>query len=259
MAITIDNVTTGTLAGTGAFDKIMASINVNLTEQFENQRITGADYATVYLGAMQSALEQAIQFLSVQSGIAIGESQSAQDLAIKQAQQELTEQQALTEAQKTVLIRQQSITEWANTLKESIDDTFETSSTILPGGLAAAQLAKSQAEKTLLDNKGATELKVALSEVEKAELYIFQTNSFKHKTAHDALRVYADLWNIGVAQDAIIPYLGSLTATGVASVDAGTANSVLFKMVAQMFENASKEDPKYDFDTTNISLPLTPA
>ena len=255
MAITIEDVTTGVLAGTGAFDKMMATINVNLTEQFENGRITGAEFATVYLGSLQSALEQAIQFLSVQSNVEISESQSAQDLAIKQTQQELTEQQVLTEFQNTILVRQKAITEWANTLKESIADTFETSATILPGGLAAAQLAKSIAESTLLVNKTLTEAQATISETNKGNLYLFQTNSFKHKSAHDVLRVYADLWNIGTAQGVAesIPDYTSVTSS------ATSVSSILVKLMAQMFENASEDDPKYDFDVTNTALPLTPS
>lgn len=58
--INIDNVTNETESG--IFDKLMKSINSNIEKQYLNNRITGSDYATVYLGSMQAALSQSIQF-----------------------------------------------------------------------------------------------------------------------------------------------------------------------------------------------------
>ena len=57
----ITNATTGD-DGTGSFDVLMKTIQLHLDEQHQLDRITGSDYATVYLGAMQSAMQQAIQF-----------------------------------------------------------------------------------------------------------------------------------------------------------------------------------------------------
>ena len=58
--INIDDVTN--TGGTGVFDKLMDSINGQIETQYLNNRITGTDYATVYLGSMQAALAQSIQF-----------------------------------------------------------------------------------------------------------------------------------------------------------------------------------------------------
>ena len=58
--IDIENVTNP--FNTGIFDKLMESINKNIETQYLNNRITGSDYATVYLGSIQAALTQSIQF-----------------------------------------------------------------------------------------------------------------------------------------------------------------------------------------------------
>ena len=50
------------VTGSGIFDDLMESINVHLDAQFKLGRITGAEYATVYVGAMQSALQNAASF-----------------------------------------------------------------------------------------------------------------------------------------------------------------------------------------------------
>lgn len=49
--------------GTGIFDQLMEKMEKRLQEQYDANRITGSDYANVYLGMLQSTLQQAVQFL----------------------------------------------------------------------------------------------------------------------------------------------------------------------------------------------------
>ena len=49
--------------GTGVFDQLMEKMEKRLQEQYDANRITGSDYANVYLGMLQSTLQQAVQFL----------------------------------------------------------------------------------------------------------------------------------------------------------------------------------------------------
>ena len=81
------NVDTITNTGkTGVFDKLMLSVNDNINDQYINNRISGSDYATVYLGSIQAVLAQSIQFVlqeqltEVQVASAIADN----DLKIKQ-------------------------------------------------------------------------------------------------------------------------------------------------------------------------------
>jgi hypothetical protein len=62
-AIVTDNLTTGALDGTGVFDELMVSVKAHLAEEFDNNRITGSDYAKAYAGALDSVLQQSIAFL----------------------------------------------------------------------------------------------------------------------------------------------------------------------------------------------------
>ena len=59
-----DNVVTtnNVVTGDGVFDKLMETVNTHIDAQFKLNRIKGSDYATVYLGAMQSVIAQSIQF-----------------------------------------------------------------------------------------------------------------------------------------------------------------------------------------------------
>jgi hypothetical protein len=60
--ITIDNVTTVELNGVGSFDRITEAFTKRLEEQWSESRIRGTEYATVYLGLMSNAMQQAIAF-----------------------------------------------------------------------------------------------------------------------------------------------------------------------------------------------------
>lgn len=60
---TIEDLTEGKINGTGVFDTLMQSINAQLLEQFNRGRIESGNYAEVYLGSLQSAISQSIQFL----------------------------------------------------------------------------------------------------------------------------------------------------------------------------------------------------
>ena len=60
---TLSDTTQSTLsAKIGNFDELMKTVTLHLEEQFNAGRITGTDYATVYLGALQSVLAQAVTF-----------------------------------------------------------------------------------------------------------------------------------------------------------------------------------------------------
>jgi hypothetical protein len=49
--------------GTGIFDTFIDAFNKNIETQFDQGRIVANDYATVYLGGIQTAMQQAIEFL----------------------------------------------------------------------------------------------------------------------------------------------------------------------------------------------------
>lgn len=49
--------------GIGVFDALIAAVNKNIEIQFNKGRITGSNYADVYLGSMQAVLQQSVEFL----------------------------------------------------------------------------------------------------------------------------------------------------------------------------------------------------
>jgi len=54
---------TDTTQGTGVFDVLISAVNREINTQFIKGRLAGTDYASVYLGSMQSVLQQSIAFI----------------------------------------------------------------------------------------------------------------------------------------------------------------------------------------------------
>lgn len=50
------------VTGDGYFDNIMEAFNAHIQAQYDEGRIVGTEYATVYLGGIQTAMQQAFQF-----------------------------------------------------------------------------------------------------------------------------------------------------------------------------------------------------
>lgn len=71
MAVNIDieDLTNGSLnvenewEGTGVFDKLIHAVNKNIEGEYQKGRITGTDYANVYLGSMQAVIAQSMQYV----------------------------------------------------------------------------------------------------------------------------------------------------------------------------------------------------
>jgi hypothetical protein len=64
MALTsINELTEGTVTGNGAFDKLMAAGRAHLDREYKEQRLTGPEYAQVYLGMLESSMNTALTFM----------------------------------------------------------------------------------------------------------------------------------------------------------------------------------------------------
>ena len=70
--IDVNDITDGNIDGTGSFDLFAKAMANHLKDEYDECRLTGADYANVYVGAIQNALSQSIQFelTRVQAGFA---------------------------------------------------------------------------------------------------------------------------------------------------------------------------------------------
>jgi hypothetical protein len=63
--LTNNDLTTIALDGTGTFDVLMRALRIHLQREFEANRITGDQYAKVYIALTEGAMSQAVQYLSI--------------------------------------------------------------------------------------------------------------------------------------------------------------------------------------------------
>jgi hypothetical protein len=89
----LTNATTVT-DGTGVLDRLMNVINIHIEDQYDKGRITGPEYATVYVGSVQTAISESVKFL-------LGEQAAAN-------QADLIAEQVITEQEKQELVQAQS-------------------------------------------------------------------------------------------------------------------------------------------------------
>lgn len=157
--ITNEDLTTKVVNGTGIFDELMTAANAHLDSQFKNERITGTQYAEVYLGQLQAVLANAVQFLIerdktylnnllINAQIELANKQA--ELAEKQIEQadkqlELLEKQIELQQAQSDLARQK--------IKTEIAQIADTVGGVAVSGVIGAQVAlyKQQRESFLRD------------------------------------------------------------------------------------------------------------
>jgi hypothetical protein len=168
-----------TVTGSGIFDDLMEAANTHLSAQFNLGRITGKDYATVYLGAIQSSLQGSVQFI-------LGKQQADK-------QSDLLTKQILTEEKKTLDIVNQT------TNRSAAQTTSESN---------AVQ------QRLLIINQSATELKKALDLV--STTTVRNTQSTKDGNLKDAQKDKVTNEKILLAQKEITEYAQTQQTTKVA-------------------------------------------
>ena len=134
--------------GTGVFDIIMKAANENIKIQNQTSRITGAEYAEVYLGTMQSAISESMKFLLNKPGIEKG--LEAQDVSIAISEVQLAENTEKWALQRGILQNQKEMSDIdvaykeANVLKdlEIRDKQIES---------AAADIAFNESKKLIME------------------------------------------------------------------------------------------------------------
>ena len=110
--------------GTGIFDVIIKAANENIKIQHKTSRITGAEYAEVYLGTMQSAISEAMKFVLQNDTLAKEIELKEAQIAKINADKELIDAQLLAyqEQQAKDLAVKQANIDLLNRQREGFDD-----------------------------------------------------------------------------------------------------------------------------------------
>ena len=144
--ISNEDLTTKAVNGTGIFDELMTAAHAHLDQEWGKQRITGTQYAEVYLGQMTAVLQQSVAFLVQRDAIYLNNlltqaqiDKANKELALLDKQIELIEAQIASQEANNTLIAQKVKTE-----KAQIQDTVDGEAVV---GVTGAQTALYKQQK----------------------------------------------------------------------------------------------------------------
>ena len=214
--INVSDLTTVELNGSGVFDELMQSVAARLLEEYSKNRIAGANYSTVYLGAMTATMQQALTFiLERQTADKQAELLDSQrKLADKQTEgseldNQIKEKQLLKLDAEIVLLEQQKVNLVTDNTKalseiELIDQNK--ANAVQQANLIVKQQAKVESETALLSQKKFTEQAQILDTVngqtvagvvgKQKGLYQKQTDGFDRDAEQKVAKILADSWSV---------------------------------------------------------------
>ena len=140
------DLTTKVVNGTGIFDELMTAAHAHLDQEWDKQRITGTQYAEVYLGQMTAVLQQSVAFLVQKDAIYLNNlltqaqiDKANKELVLLDKQIELIEAQIASQEANNALIAQKVKTE-----KAQIQDIVDGEAVV---GVTGAQTALYKQQK----------------------------------------------------------------------------------------------------------------
>jgi HD superfamily phosphohydrolase len=198
--ITLPDLTTALINGTGVFDVLMRAMTVHLDREWTEQRLKGQDYAQVYLGSVTAILTNSVQFLLQKDKASLDSSLVASQIKLIETQiLTAKSQNALTDAQ-TLKVKQET-----SNLKLEADNLIA-QNCLLKAQYDLTMMNKLQtiAQTSLVQQKIATEKAQTIetgvddnSVIGKQKLlYKAQTDGFARDSEQKMLKVMVDSWSV---------------------------------------------------------------
>lgn len=191
--ITLAELTTTTLNGTGVFYVLMRANKAHLDDEFTKGRIKGPEYATVYLGSLDTVMNAALQFLLQKDKTSL-EAQLLEQQVLK-SQQEVLQIQAqvalLTQQKANAIIEGTVLTATECKLRAEYDVLILTKD-------KTAQETNLLLQKVVTERAQVTALGVDADSVvgKQKALYSAQTAGFTRDAEQKAAKVMVDSWNV---------------------------------------------------------------
>lgn len=191
--IPIEEFTESKVDGSGVFDLLMKANRAHLEDEFNKSRIRGSEYATVYLGMLESTMQHALAFFIQQRKLGL----EADLLAIQKQIAEIELEKAQVELE-IARLNAQKIPAEIDVLKAQkckLDAEYD----VLMG-----QKLKVVQETALLTQKVATEKAQTVGSGtdpdsvigKQKSLYQAQTDGFTRDAEQKATKLLVDTWNV---------------------------------------------------------------
>ena len=186
MPLTVNDLTLATLDGTGVFDVLMRANKAHLESEYQKNRIKGPEYATVYLGSLESVMQTSLQFL-------LNKDKSDLEAQLIQAQIEkvnaeinLVKQQTANAVIEAEVLRAQ---------KCKLDAEFDV---LLQSKLKTATEVTLLAQKTQTEKAQTVAMGVDADSVigRQKALYAAQATGFERDAEQKVAKLMIDSWNV---------------------------------------------------------------
>lgn len=230
--IDISDITTGSIDGTGAFDVLMRTVGLHLTNEYAQGRITGDRYAQSYTEAMIATLDQATRFV-------VSSAQTSANDALIQAQIDKIYKEI--EVMGVQMDQIEAQTALANKQTE----------------LATAQIGKVTADTQLVGTQellvtyqGNTEQAKYMDTVAGApvtgvvgkqkEVYAAQAKGFKDSALQSAAKTMIDTWSVRRTTDEATQ---TTEASGLQDINIGNAVEMMYENLGITYETVPDTVP----------------
>jgi chromosome segregation ATPase len=210
--IDVTSLTDGSINGDGVFDKLMTSVTAHVERQYSNSRITGADYANVYLGSLTTVLNQSSSFLLQSEQLNKQLLLLDEQIANVQANSELVAaQKAKMEADTALSVKQLEVlqaqieqsnasTQLTNQQKTNAEAQYD---------LILKQQDKADKETALLEQKLTTEIAQTVGDEttvkgilgKQMELIQKQAEGFDRNSEQKLVKMMIDTWTVRQSTD----------------------------------------------------------
>ncbi len=118
IGVSLAQLTVGDLDGTGVFDVLMASVDDHIEREYKDNRLTGEQYANVYLNLVTAVLDQSVKFLLSKDQArweAVSAQMNARIAEIKATEALIMLEKVKVETQKAIFDMQNSGAQYAET------------------------------------------------------------------------------------------------------------------------------------------------
>ena len=191
--ITLPSLTTATLDGTGVFDVLMRANKAHLESEFTQGRIKGAEYATVYLGSLESVMTAAITFLLQKDKNALEAQLVAQQILLAQVEVIKANAQVLQIEAQTRNLAAELLVLQAQKCKLDAEYDLLLSTNLKTAEEIELLKWKAVTEKAQTSGAGVDANSVIGKQV---ALYGAQSDGFKRDAEQKAAKIMVDSWNV---------------------------------------------------------------
>lgn len=191
--ITLPSLTTATLDGTGVFDVLMRANKAHLESEFTQGRIKGAEYATVYLGSLESVMNAAITFLLQKDKNALEAQLVAQQILLAQVEVIKANAQVLQIEAQTRNLAAELLVLQAQKCKLDAEYDLLLSTNLKTAEEIELLKWKAVTEKAQTSGAGVDANSVIGKQM---ALYGAQSDGFKRDAEQKAAKIMVDSWNV---------------------------------------------------------------